>query len=774
MPLLVVSDLSDEELARCQMQQRWLVHGAPPGTPAARLLDAPAVVYIQATLHSTEVAASMMLPSLVHWLSTSMEDEARQIRANNIVLIMPSANPDGLDLVHEWNESTRGGAFEGSSPPELYQRYAGHDNNRDWFMLSLKETRVVSRVLYEEWFPEVVLDIHQMGAYGARMFVPPCSDPVNENVPALVCREIDLVGAHMAMALQEAGLQGVVQDVVYDNYWAGGARNTPCRHNMVGIITETAAAKLAHSLEVAPDKLRGHGAGLPEYKRQGNFPDPWPGGRWTLSDAMHYQRISTQAMLKLTAEQSQRFVRNFAEMNARCRAAPPAAGPAAFVIPAQQDDHALARLAENLLNTGIRIHRTTAPCEFEGSALPVGSLVVRLDQAFRNHAKDVLEIQRFPELKASQDGEILRPYDTAGWSLPIQFGLRSQALRALPDELAPLEEVSRAWPESSLVKGRGKVAVFSAQSNAAFILANRLRHLSGLVLSRHSDGRFIATSESEVPWERALAGLHLEVTLSDDVPAQATSPLPSPRVGIFQSWPASMDGGWTRLVLEEHGYEPSMLTAKDILNGALNRYDALVLPDVSSSTLDDGPGSSRLPELWHGGLKGEGVERLRSFVEGGGRLIAMGSSSLWAARALNWGLVNGLADAPLKGKQGFACPGSLLEVSPAPAHDAPAGSVLARLARATPVTGSVFFEGSMALAKDSSAATHSGAMHSVLNFNGKLASGFLARGELLAGCSALMAAHIGRGELSLFAFRPQHRSQTLGTFRLLFEALEAR
>lgn len=772
MILLVIGEFAPAALAEVQARQRELVSGSPGDASAnASPTTQPVVAFIQGTLHSTEVAASMMLPSLVHWLITSEEEIARRIRAEVVLLIMPSANPDGLDLVHDWNLETIGTRHEGTSPPTLYQHYAGHDNNRDWFMLSLAETRVISRVLYEEWFPEVVLDIHQMGSHGARMFVPPCSDPLNVNVPALISREIDLVGAHMAMALQEAGLQGVVQDVVYDNYWAGGARNTPCRHNMAGIITETAAARLAHNIEIEAGKLRGHGVGLPEYKRQGNFPDPWPGGRWTLADAVRYQRVSTVAMLDLLAQRRERFVKNFATLNENCRDHVPDGGPAAFAIPSSGDRGALARLAENLRRTGITIQQTTTACALEGHELPSGSLVVRMDQAFRAHAKDVLEVQRYPELKSAPDGEVLRPYDTAGWSLPLQFGLHCHELKALPDASAPLATVEQ-WPESARVHGSGRLARFACDTNSAFTLANRLRH-SVVPVVRLEDGSFLCEAAGET-LTKALAGLHLDVQRVEEIAHPAWDSMPRPRVGIFQSWPASMDGGWTRLVLDEHGYEPRMVETREILAGALDELDALILPDVSASTLDDGPDAARLPERWQGGLKGKGAELLKRFVERGGRLAALGTAALWTARSMDLGVVNGLQGAPLKGKDAFSCPGSLLGVSTSGAESGPARGVSARLARAARDVSCVFFEGSATLAPAVNEAAIPGPLKPVLSFNGELASGWIARAELLRGHAALMAGSVGSGEVALFAMRPQHRSQTLGTFRLLFEFIERR
>ncbi|MSR75164.1 MAG: hypothetical protein EXS14_06830 [Planctomycetes bacterium] len=783
MLLLTLSSRSDQELSRIERMQRRVAstagnHGATVVTPE-ELSTLPAVVYIQGTLHSVEIAASLLFPDLLYRLATGTDALAQRIRDNVVLLVAPSANPDGIDRVNTWYTQTLGTPWEGTTPPALYQTYAGHDNNRDWFMLSLRETQLVSKLLYKRWCPEVVLDIHQMGSTGARMFVPPCSDPLNENVSAMVTRQIDLVGAHMAWALQQAGCSGVVQDVVYDNYWAGGARNTPCRHNMVGIITETASARLATPAVIELKDLRGHGGGFPEYRRQGNFPDPWLGGTWRMSDILRYETISTLAMLDVVSRYHESFVMDFAALNRDAVRRGNNEAPGAFLLPSEgADPRALARLANVLMDTGIDVHRAEQPFMHEGKNVSAGSLVVRLAQPFRAHAKDVLEVQNYPKVRFTKNGDVIRPYDSAGWCLPLQFGLECHTLEKAPAADAPLHQLSGLHVIAGTTAGVGSGARWRGDSNAAFVLANRVR-ARGAMVRRNAAGDFVADDIENSVLAADSADLGLHVTREDDTTPKRGLTRTPPRTAIFQSWPASMDGGWTRLVLEEHGYAPRMVSATEINAGALrlnqgatlsSNIDVLILPDISPNTLAKGPGKDRLPAEWLGGLEGAGEDELSNFVKRGGRLVAMGSAVEWLTKALKLPVENGLAKAPREGSDAFVCPGSLLRTVWPGADLATASKPEHWLLRSMPNAPTVYFDAPFALrctSADDSATP-------LLSFTKQdaLRSGYLEGEKHLEGLHALVACHHGAGEVVLFAMRPQHRSQMLGTFRLLFEAIE--
>ncbi|RMG53313.1 MAG: peptidase M14, partial [Acidobacteria bacterium] len=247
------------------------------------------VVAINCSIHSTEIVASQMSMELAYELASDDSAEVKEILDNTVILLFPSVNPDGIDLVASWYEKTLGTPFEGTAPPELYHPYAGHDNNRDWFMLTQVETQAVTKLFYREWFPEIVYDIHQMGRNGARMFVPPFYDPPNPNIDPLILQEIARIGSHMGLALTAAGFKGVLTRAQYTTWWHGGFRTAPYYHNAVGLLTEAASARLMSPVVIRWDELQGHRAGFPDpHQRRTNFPDPWPGGLWQPKDILDW------------------------------------------------------------------------------------------------------------------------------------------------------------------------------------------------------------------------------------------------------------------------------------------------------------------------------------------------------------------------------------------------------------------------------------------------------------------------------------------------------
>jgi len=230
----------------------------------------PSVVFISNNIHATEIGASQMAMELAYRLATN--DTLQRYLDKEVVLIAPSMNPDGQRMITEWYRKNLGTKWEGGPLPWLYHPYVGHDNNRDWFMVTQKETRLVTDYLYGVWFPEIFYDVHQMGAEGARIFVPPLVDPVNPNLDPIIVRGIAHIGSEMAMALEERGKSGVATSVIYDLWWHGGARSTPTRHNMVGVITEAASVRIATPITQDTSQLRGHARGLPKYERRRRRP----------------------------------------------------------------------------------------------------------------------------------------------------------------------------------------------------------------------------------------------------------------------------------------------------------------------------------------------------------------------------------------------------------------------------------------------------------------------------------------------------------------------
>ncbi|NUN50358.1 MAG: peptidase M14 family protein, partial [Candidatus Brocadiae bacterium] len=283
-----------------------------------------AFLLVTCNIHATEIGSTQMAMEWAHALVTAGDPETLRRLDEVVLLLVPSLNPDGQILETEWYRKWLGTSYEGGRMPWLYHHYTGHDNNRDWFMLTQAETRAMSRAVYHEWFPQVWLDEHQMGGTGPRLFVPPYAEPVDGDIHPLVWREVNRMGADMSLRLEQAGRSGVIYGYAFDAYWPGGTKNTAWFKNISGLLTEAASVRIASPVYVDPTELAGGRKGLVDYETQTNFPNPWPGGWWRLRDIMDYERIASDAIHETCADLRRDLLRNMA---ARARAAIAKAAP---------------------------------------------------------------------------------------------------------------------------------------------------------------------------------------------------------------------------------------------------------------------------------------------------------------------------------------------------------------------------------------------------------------------------------------------------------------
>jgi Zinc carboxypeptidase len=255
-PFVVATISTPENMARLEEIRRIQALLADPrkldaATEARAIRDQPAVILISCNIHATEIASSQMSMELAYRLATN--DSLQRMLRDVVVLLIPSMNPDGEQLVTEWYRGSVGTKWEGGPLPWLYHHYVGHDNNRDWYMITQQETRLVSRLLYQTWFPEIFYDVHQQGSYGMRMTVPPHVDPIDPFVDPLIVRGISQIGTTMSWELESRGKSGVGDAATYDLWWHGGARSAPTRHNMIGLLTEAASVKIATPITIQPN-----------------------------------------------------------------------------------------------------------------------------------------------------------------------------------------------------------------------------------------------------------------------------------------------------------------------------------------------------------------------------------------------------------------------------------------------------------------------------------------------------------------------------------------
>ena len=724
---------------------RQLAH--PHGLTGAQLdglvAQGKPIVLITCNIHSTEIASSQMALELAWSLAAATDPTVRQREQDMIILLAPSLNPDGEVLVTDWYRKYLGTPYEGGSMPWIYNHYTGHDDNRDWYMLTQKETLAMTHAVYAEWYPQVWLDEHQMGETGPRLFVPPYADPIAPSVSPLMWRGINRIGANMAWRLEQRGKAGVVDHYEFDAYYPGSVDSNPEFKNMFALIIEAASAAIATPLHLNPTDLRGGGKGLPDYTVTSNFPHPWPGGTWSLRDIMDYERIATDAMLETVDLHPKDFLSGVAAM-AREQIA--AGDPDVYwrIPRRQRDPMAAARLAQVMTDNAVQVLAT--PREY----------LVPTAQAYGKYAQELLGIQHYPEVRAATGDPILQPYDVTAWSLPLMMGVEISK-GAAPDAAGAHAFTAADYPAGGL-SGTGAVYELSRDSNAAFKLVNAAWK-AGMAVSTAPGGMLL------LPAAPGLAELaqsnHVTLQGAPAMPAGAV-PLPPVRVGLYKPWTANMDEGWTRFVLDQYGFAPKSLDNAAVQAGNLRpAYDALIIPDMSTAQLRNGLPPSQMPAPYAGGIGPTGEAALQEFVRAGGTLITLGRSSEWAMESFRLPVTNALARVQ---PDAFSSPGSLLRV-----HLDPAAPVNFGM----PDEAAIFVDEPLAFATRPAPPEQKTTVLAEYPSRGDeiLLSGWMRGADLLARRAAAVSLSEGAGHIVLFGFRVQNRAQTEGTFKMLFNAI---
>ena len=504
-----------------------------------------AVVWINFGLHSTEVGHAQTAPLIAHRAVTDESPEMRFIRDNVIFLLVPDMNPDGTTLMTNWYMKHVGTPYEHTAPPELYQEYAGHDNNRDWFMFNLQETRNGARQLYAEWFPQIVYDQHQSGPFPSRIFVPPFADPMNPNIPSRVMRGVNLIGAEMSRRLDREGKTGVISRIGYDAWWNGGMRTAPYYHNMVGILTETSHASATPAIYDPRTFPRTFADGRPTLEPTIDYPNPYRGGEWHLRNTCDYMQTTSMAVLAVGARRRAEWLYGIYQMG---RDAIAEGRDEVYVISDRQWDPGTAvKLVNVLRRGGVEVERATRPFSVAGQMYPDNSFLIRGAQSFRPYITDLLNPQVYPDMRRSPDREPDGPYDITGWTLPMQMGVtvdRHNGLAQAPaDSLAPVEW---AEPRNSTIPDSAAFAfALDPRANDSFTAVNRLL-AAGETIYRTQDnvvvddtpwpaGTFIVPvgPETQVRVETSTTSLGLTVGAVDEYPQGNLGRLDQPRVGLY-------------------------------------------------------------------------------------------------------------------------------------------------------------------------------------------------------------------------------------------------
>ncbi|MGA2327938.1 MAG: M14 metallopeptidase family protein [Bryobacteraceae bacterium] len=423
-----------------------------PEDEAEKLIgEGKAVVLVTCSIHATELASTHTAIEFAYRLLTEDTPRFRAILDHTIFLLVPSLNPDGLEIVTRWYRKTLGTRFEGTPPPELYQKYAGHDNNRDWYFFTQAETRLTVAQLHNLWHPQIVYDVHQQGPFASRMFVPPWMDPIEPNIDPILAQECNLIGTGIAVDLTAAGKAGVVMNALYD-LWSP-ARHYQAYHGGLRILTEAASARLATPITVRPDEIEPSAPGYLPRERSWNYLEPWMGGTWRLRDIVDYQLIAMESVLYQAATRREDLLRNFYRIGRR---AVSRTSPWAFAIPTgQRDPVAAAKLIQTLAFGQVEIEQAAQAFEAGGKKYSAGTWVIRMQQPYSSFAKTLLERQSYPDLRLYPGGPPKRPYDVTAHTLPLLMGVQVDAIDspvAVP--LAPLSGEFPSKPRPLAIPAR--------------------------------------------------------------------------------------------------------------------------------------------------------------------------------------------------------------------------------------------------------------------------------------------------------------------------------
>lgn len=777
-----------------------LAHPEGMSDEEARTLarEGKAIVHIDGAVHASEVAAHQHTIQLAYDLLSGADDpEIQAILDNVIFMLWPTLNPDGQTMVAEWYRSNVGTPFETSSMPELYQKYVGHDNNRDAYMLNMVESRVIGRT-WRKWEPQIVFVHHQTAPFPSRIWLPPFANPVGNRVHPIMARTVNTLGMLMAQALEERGQPGATHMASFDAWYPGYIDYLPMLQNTAAFWTETALYRYATPRFYTPAEVT---AGGQDSQPTSLYSSPWPGGWWRLRDAVEYMETASMAVLDFAAKYKTDLLYNRYQAGRDAIQRYTEEPPYAYFIPREQRDPvAPVELLRRLAFNGIRISQLEESVTHQGIQYPAGTWVIPMNQEFAELARTLLEVQDYPDLREFEGGPPKRPYDVSGWTLPYQFGVRvMEASEPLTPEISavmtPVQGEVQDWrttPEMSeeadaapfdsppglgfdsdtvaagivplpgRISGRGSAFAVSPAQNNAFRAVNRawasgasVRFENGPLRNDNPDsgGRFVISGMSGSASQELVRELNLR--------AQGTGndgrPMSQPRIGLFRPWQPSMDEGWTRWLMERYGFQPVSVRNADIKAGKLtDRFDVLILADYRGRTILEGHQEGTIHPRYAGGIGAEGVRALDSFVLNGGTLVCLNGSSRFAIDELALpvrDVTAGLAS------DSFSISGSILEVVTDPAHPVMAGM---------PSRASVFFSRSpvFTVTEDFEGV----ALAKYVETGSPLLSGFLLGEEHLHGYAAALDVHHGEGHVILIGFKPQWRGQPFGSFRALFNA----
>lgn len=788
--------------------------------------EGKAVVWIDAGLHATETITSQGQIQVLYWMLTAKDPETLRL-LDDCVVLFAHDNPDGMELVSDWymrNQDPKKREF--NSLPRLYQKYVGHDNNRDSFMSAMAETTNINRQLFREWYPQIIFNQHQTGPNGMVVFVPPFRDPFNFNYDPLVMTQLQEVGMamHSRLVAEDKPGSGTRSAAPYSTWHNGMVRSVAYFHNSIGLLTEIIGGPTPTTVNLVPDLQ------LPNNDR----PAPIAPRVWRLQDSLDYQMTMNLAVIDYAARNRERLLFNIWKMGdnsikrgstdswtitpTRVEAlaaagkdkpgpfgaavdpslykavlqTPEARDPRGYVIPADQADMpTVVAFLNALIKTGVDVDKADQAFTIAGKTYPAGSYVVRTAQAYRPHVLDMFEPQDHPHDLEYPGGPPKAPYDVTGYTLAYQMGIKfDRILDAFEAPTRRVPDLIKVAPGS--VKGSGSAGwLVSHETNASFTLTNRLLKAGAKVYwvkdgAKAGETAFgpgaiwvPASPAAKAVIDKGVKELGIDAYAVAGKPAGATIALKPVRIGLLDVYGGSMPSGWNRWMLEQFEAPFQVVYPQRLDAGNIKKdFDVLVFPDGVVPAPQGGPfrasrgGAQPKPEeipaeyrAWLGRVTDDKtLPRIAEFVKGGGSVVAIGASTRLAT-ALG---------APVEVATAKTENGQLKALSNREFYIP--GSVLRAkvdpkqpLAYGAGEQVDVFFDRSPAFTVKPDVK----GVSRVAWFDGDkpLRSGWAVGQEKLNGATAMLDIDLGKGKLFVFGPEITQRAQSWGTFKFLFNGL---
>jgi hypothetical protein len=761
-----------KEMEKYTAITRKLAQGEVGAAEAKELASGgKAIVAVTCNLHSTEIASSQMSMELGYLLASGQGANVQDILENVILVLFPSVNPDGQIMEVEWYDKTKNTEYEGTGAPYLYHWYAGHDNNRDWFKISLKETALIIKELYHHLFPQVEIDEHQMGSSGDRLFIPPYQDPPTPGVHPLVWRGINLIGSRIAYDLEKLGLKGVASRGEFTGWWIGALDDTAWFHNIPGILFEGASVRLATPIYIEAEEVES--AESVQNEERVFSPNPWKGGWWRLSDLVRYDLQATLSVLATAARQKENLLLDAFQIARENIALGESEAPYAYIVPRQQHDPATAeRFIRVLLKSNIRVFQLTHPARVGDTMFDKRSYVVPLAQPYRAFVKNIFEAQHYPDIRKNLKAEPELPYDMAGWTLPLGMGVQTIAvnepLKVLMEPVTEEQFSQSAFPEEL-----EEYIVLDSSFNNSYRAAFELLGKGKTVYRNQACSDFPAGSFAVKKSEclEILKAVHAEAPLAltsrKELPLQQFRRLRPFKAGLYQNWGHNMTEGWLRYVFDEYRIPYETVHPKDAARKDFaKKFDVLVFAGASESEIESGKPPKKwekwttpAPPEYSGGIGEKGERLLKEMTKAGKLLVFMEESCNYAINKFKMPVTNIMEE-----NSKVICPGSYLKVEVKKSE----------LTAGMEETAAIFFRDTPTFETFlPKTALESRYTPLVFGERDLLLSGWLEGEAQLARKSLLVDYRKGKGRIILIGPDVIYRTHSEGTYKIMFNSLLA-